>query len=116
MTTPVVTVSLRTPCKRIAALLAQHQISAVPALTVHPDAPLPAAAGLMTSRHVKRLPVTEAGTAFGGGAGGKLIGIVSRRDLLRVFLRPDADIAGGATASGVSAEVACGRRPGHRRG
>jgi hypothetical protein len=30
MTTPVVTVNLRTPYKRIAALLAQHQISAVP--------------------------------------------------------------------------------------
>ena len=151
MTAPVVTVSLRTPCKRIVALLAQHQISAVPvlvlgrhvagvvseadllaaqdrrlreaqleagghfrrhadvkkhqgltagelmtspAITTHPDAPLPAAARLMTSRHIKRLPVTEAGTAFGGGVGGKLIGIVSRRDLLGVFLRPDEDIAG----------------------
>jgi len=150
MTTPVVTVGLRTPYKRIAALLAQHQISAVPvlvlgrhvagvvseadllaaqdrrlreaqleagghfrrhagpgrhqgltagelmtspAITIHPDAPLPAAARLMTSRHIKRLPVTEAGTAFGGGVGGKLIGIVSRRDLLGVFLRPDEDIA-----------------------
>jgi CBS domain-containing protein len=48
----------------------------------------------MTSRHIKRLPVVEAGTAFGGGVGGKLIGIVSRRDLLGVFLRPDQDIAG----------------------
>jgi hypothetical protein len=37
--------------------------------------------------------VVEAGTAFGGGVGGKLIGIVSRRDLLGVFLRPDEDIA-----------------------
>ena len=35
----------------------------------------------------------EAGTAFGGGVGGKLIGIVSRCDLLSVFLRPDEDIA-----------------------
>jgi CBS domain-containing protein len=151
MTTPVVTVSLRAPYKRIAALLAQHQISAVPvlvlgrhvagvvseadllaaqerrlreaqleagghfrrhagaskhqgliagelmtspAITIHPDAPLPAAARLMTSRHIKRLPVTEAGTTFGGGVGGKLIGIVSRRDLLGVVLRPDQDIAG----------------------
>jgi CBS domain-containing protein len=151
MTTPVLTVSLRTPYKRIAALLAQHQISAVPvlvlgrhvagvvseadllsaqerrlreaqlevgghfrrhadvrkhqglaagelmtapAITIHPDAPLPTAARLMTSRHIKRLPVVEAGTAFGGGVGGRLVGIVSRRDLLGVFLRPDEDIAG----------------------
>jgi len=151
MTTPVVTVSLRAPYKQIAALLAQHQISAVPvlvlgrhvagvvseadllsaqerrlreaqleagghfrrhveasrhqgltagelmtspAITIHPDAPLPAAARLMTSRHIKRLPVVEADTAFGGGVGGKLIGIVSRRDLLGVFLRQDEEIAG----------------------
>ena len=64
-----------------------------PAITTHPDAPLPAAARLMSSRHIKRLPVVEAGTAFGGGVGGKLIGIVSRCDLLSVFLRPDEDIA-----------------------
>jgi CBS domain-containing protein len=151
MTTPVVTVNLRTPYKQIAAMLAQHQISAVPvlvlgrhvagvvseadllaaqdkrlreaqlesgghfrrhagaskhrgltagelmtspAITTHPDAPLPAAARLMTTRHLKRLPVVEAGTTFGGGVGGKLIGIVSRRDLLGVFLRQDEDIAG----------------------
>ena len=150
MTTPVVTVDRRTRYKRIAALLVQHQISAVPvlvlgchvagvvseadllsaqerrlreaqlesgghfrrhadikkhwgltagelmtspAITTHPDAPLAAAARLMSSRHIKRLPVVEAGTAFGGGVGGKLIGIVSRRDLLSVYLRPDADIA-----------------------
>ena len=34
MTTPVVTVGLRTPYKRIAALLAQHEISAVPVLVL----------------------------------------------------------------------------------
>jgi CBS domain-containing protein len=64
-----------------------------PAITIHPDATLPAAARLMNSRHLKRLPVVEAGTVFGGGVGGKLIGIVSRCDLLSVFLRPDEDIA-----------------------
>ena len=31
-----------------------------PAITIHPDAPLPAAARLMNSRHIKRLPVVEA--------------------------------------------------------
>jgi CBS-domain-containing membrane protein len=38
----------------------------------------------MHTHHVKRLPVTD--------PGGKLIGVVSRRDLLSV-LRPDAQIA-----------------------
>jgi len=47
----------------------------------------------MSSRHIKRLPVVEPGTAFGGGVGGRLIGIVSRCDLLSVYLRPDEDIA-----------------------
>lgn len=56
-----------------------------PAITIHPDAPLGAAARLMNAHHVTRLPVVS--------PSGKLIGVVSRRDLLRVFLRPDADIA-----------------------
>jgi CBS domain-containing protein len=56
-----------------------------PAITIHPDATLPAAARLMNSHHLKRLPVVS--------ADGKLIGIVSRCDLLSVFLRPDEDIA-----------------------
>jgi CBS domain-containing protein len=64
-----------------------------PAVTIHPDATLPTAARLMNSSHVKRLPVVDSGTVFGGGVGGDLIGIVSRRDLLSVFLRPDEDIA-----------------------
>ena len=46
----------------------------------------------MTSRHIKRLPVVEAVRVRRRGRG-KLIGIVSRRDLLGVFLRPDEDIA-----------------------
>jgi CBS domain-containing protein len=56
-----------------------------PAITIHPDATLPAAARLMNSHHLKRLPVVSADR--------KLIGIVSRCDLLSVFLRPDEDIA-----------------------
>ncbi len=55
-----------------------------PAITTGPDATIPAAARLMNTHHVRRLPVID--------ADGKLAGIVSRRDLLSVFLRPDADI------------------------
>jgi CBS-domain-containing membrane protein len=56
-----------------------------PAVTIGPDATIPAAARLMNTHHITRLPVVD--------AKGKLIGIVSRRDLLSVFLRPDAEIA-----------------------
>ena len=56
-----------------------------PAITIHPDATLPATARLMNSHHLKQLPVVN--------PDGILIGIVSRRDLLSVFLRPDEEIA-----------------------
>jgi len=56
-----------------------------PAVTIGADATIPAAARLMNTHHNARLPVID--------EKGQLIGIVSRRDLLSVFLRPDADIA-----------------------
>ena len=49
-----------------------------PAVTIGPDALLGTAARLMSQRRIKRLPVVD--------RAGKLIGIVSRADLLRVFL------------------------------
>ena len=55
-----------------------------PAITISPDATIPAAARLMNTHHVRRLPVVD--------EDGKLVGIVSRRDLLSVFLRPDTNI------------------------
>jgi CBS domain-containing protein len=137
MTTSVITVDRITPYKEIAGLLAAHEISGVPvltmgrhvagvvsegdllaardrypvarsrwapwrtrrkqhqgltagqlmtspAVTIHPDATIAGAARLMNAQRVRRLPVVD--------PDGKLIGIVSRRDLLSVFLRPDADI------------------------
>jgi CBS domain-containing protein len=62
-----------------------EDLMSAPAITIHPDAPIPRAASLMHHYHVTRLPVTD--------PDGKLLGIVSRRDLLSVFLRPDAQIA-----------------------
>ena len=55
-----------------------------PAITIHPDATIPSAARLMNTHHVRRLPVID--------DDGKLVGIVTRRDLLSVFLRQDADL------------------------
>jgi hypothetical protein len=58
-----------------------------PAITIYPDAPLSAAARLINAHHIRRLPVVN--------AAGDLIGIVSRRDLIKVFLRPDEEISAG---------------------
>src|SRR5215469_6548060 len=65
--------------------LVASQLMTSPAITIHPDAALATAAGLMSAHHLRRLPVVD--------PDGKLLGIVSRRDLLSVFLRPDAKIA-----------------------
>jgi CBS domain-containing protein len=64
--------------------LAAGALMTTPAITIGPDATIPAAARLMNTHHIRRLPVVD--------QDGKLVGIVSRRDLLSVFLRPDADI------------------------
>jgi CBS domain-containing protein len=56
-----------------------------PAITVQADATIATAARLMSVHHLRRLPVVD--------SGGVLLGIVSRRDLLSVFLRPDSQIA-----------------------
>ncbi|MGY5052183.1 CBS domain-containing protein [Streptomyces sp. 900105755] len=56
-----------------------------PAITVRPNATLPEAARVMARKKVKRLPVVD--------EHGLLTGVVSRGDLLKVFLREDDDIA-----------------------
>ncbi|MEU3467338.1 CBS domain-containing protein [Streptomyces sp. NPDC006687] len=61
-----------------------EQLMTRPAVTVTKDATLPTAARLMARRHLKRLPVVD--------GDGRLVGVVSRGDLLKVFLRPDEDI------------------------
>ena len=69
-------------CK--ATAITADQLMTSPAVTIYPGASVVDAARLMQEREVKRLPVV--------GAGGKLIGIVSRSDVLSVYERPDADI------------------------
>ncbi|MCX5107772.1 CBS domain-containing protein [Streptomyces sp. NBC_00378] len=65
------------------AVLAEELMSA-PAVTVHPGATLGEAARIMARKRVKRLPVVN--------DLGMLEGVVSRSDLLKVFLRPDEEI------------------------
>ncbi|GHD97212.1 CBS domain-containing protein [Streptomyces naganishii] len=66
-----------------------------PAITIHPEQPVPDAARMMERHGVERLPVVDEED--------RLIGIATRRDLLRVFLRTDEDIrdeVGGTVIAG----------------
>ncbi|MEW2582941.1 CBS domain-containing protein [Streptomyces virginiae] len=60
------------------------EVMSAPAVTVHADETAADAARLMTRRGIERLPVVDVED--------RLVGIVTRRDLLRLFLRPDAEI------------------------
>lgn len=55
-----------------------------PAVTIDPGQTLGQAARLLHRRHIGRLPVVE--------KDGRLIGIVTRSDLLTIFLRSDEDL------------------------
>jgi CBS domain-containing protein len=56
-----------------------------PAITIGPDRTLTEAARTMTGKQVNRLPVVD--------ESGALLGIVTRADLVRAFVRPDDEIA-----------------------
>ncbi|MEV0489749.1 CBS domain-containing protein [Streptomyces atratus] len=60
------------------------RLMTAPAVTVPRDATIASAARLMARGHLKRLPVVD---------DGRLVGVVSRGDLLKIYLRPDEDIA-----------------------
>ncbi|MFJ3636013.1 CBS domain-containing protein [Streptomyces sp. NPDC090112] len=59
-------------------------IMSAPAVTVRADETAADAARLMTRRGIERLPVVDEED--------RLVGIVTRRDLLRLFVRPDSEI------------------------
>ncbi|MFG3344185.1 CBS domain-containing protein [Streptomyces sp. NPDC048018] len=116
MTADVVSAVPATPFKEVAKLLAERDISGVPvvdeddhvlgvvsesdllarhepatrdlmttpAVTVHAEETVADAARLMVRRGVERLPVVDEEE--------RLVGIVTRRDLLCVYLRPDSEI------------------------
>lgn len=68
--------------KRAAKLVGEAMTS--PVETVGPNQPVAWAARLMLGSGIKRLPVLEQG---------RLVGIVTRADLMRALARPDAEIA-----------------------
>ncbi|MET9881839.1 CBS domain-containing protein [Streptomyces sp. NPDC006430] len=67
-----------------AARFTAGEAMSAPAVTVRAQETAADAARLMTRRGVERLPVVDDED--------RLVGIVTRRDLLRLFLRPDAEI------------------------
>ncbi|MGW0583648.1 CBS domain-containing protein [Streptomyces sp. NPDC002920] len=75
----------RLPDLAKAGAVTAEELMTSPALTVRPDATLAQAARTMARAKVKRLPVVD--------AVGLLEGIISRADLLKVFLRTDEEIA-----------------------
>ncbi len=68
-----------------AGAVTAEELMTSPVLTVRPDATLAQAARTMARAKVKRLPVVD--------AVGLLEGVVSRGDLLKIFLRTDDEIA-----------------------
>ncbi|MFD5393264.1 CBS domain-containing protein [Streptomyces sp. NPDC127097] len=88
------------------------ELMSAPAVCAHPEWTVVEAARLMEVQHLKRLPVVDETDV--------LLGIVSRSDLLRVFLRKDRSIQEEITrevigrtarlgAAGVTAEVERGQ-------
>jgi CBS domain-containing protein len=72
----------RDPAKQEARLVGDAMTS--PAQTIGPHRPVTAAAAAMLEFGINRLPVVD---------DGKLIGIVTRADLVRAFVRTDGEIA-----------------------
>jgi CBS domain-containing protein len=72
--------------RRQLAMLAARtagEAMAAPALTIEPTRAVHEAAAIMTERRINRLPVVE---------GGRLVGIVTRADLVRAYLRTDEEL------------------------
>ncbi|HXB48495.1 MAG TPA: CBS domain-containing protein [Streptosporangiaceae bacterium] len=90
--------------------LTGEQLMTAPAITIHPDTSMAGAGRLMTDHHIKLLPVVD--------QDGKIVGVVSRRDLLSVFLVPDSEVArqvreliyeiAPGEPSAIKVEVQCG--------
>lgn len=81
--TPLTWLRRRRNARRAGATTAGRLMTS-PAITIGPRATVVSAARMLSQHHIKRLPVVD--------EGGRLVGIVSRKDLLTVFLRSDEDI------------------------
>jgi CBS domain-containing protein len=73
----------RAQLAKLAAVTAGEAMTA-PAVTIGPDRPIAEAAAVMTAQKVNRLPVVDAG---------QLVGIVTRANLVRAYVRSDDELA-----------------------
>lgn len=73
--------------ERVAAKSAKEAMTSPP-ITIGPDEPLRRAARVMSRRAVNRLPVVE---------DDRLVGIITRADIVRVFARSDDELLGQAS-------------------
>ncbi|WP_338676459.1 CBS domain-containing protein [Streptomyces sp. SCSIO 30461] len=64
--------------------LTADRLMTCPAITVHAEVSIALAARTIADHHIERLPVVDDEE--------RLVGIVTRRDLLQIFLRPDPEI------------------------
>ena len=67
-----------------AAARTAAELMSVPPITVRAQEPVTRAARIMAGQRVERLPVLDEED--------RLVGMITRRDILKVFLRPDEDI------------------------
>lgn len=73
----------RAQLAKLAAVTASEAMTA-PAVTIGPDRPISEAAATMTARNMNWLPVVD---------GGRLVGIVTRANLVRAYVRSDDELA-----------------------
>ncbi|MFF8600961.1 CBS domain-containing protein [Streptomyces sp. NPDC015232] len=92
--------------RSVASSVPAAELMTSPAVTVHPEQRVVDAARIMERRHIDRLPVVDEED--------RLIGITTRRDLLRVFLRTDEEIR-VEVLDAVTARAAVAHRAGRFR-
>ena len=73
-----------------------------PVVTIGPEAEVAEAARLLRKHLIRRMPVVD--------SAGRLVGIVSRSDVLKLFLRPDREIRQEITERVIGREPDCGSR------
>lgn len=76
------TPATRAQLDKVGARTAGQAMSAPP-ITIRPERPIREAAATMAERHVNRLPVVD---------DGQLVGIITRADLVRAYLRTDEEL------------------------
>jgi CBS domain-containing protein len=84
MSSPVVTVRPGTPATEADVSVEAVRTTTPVAVAVAPAADAAAVARVLLDRHLDAVPVVD---------GGRLVGIVTRSDVLRTLVRDDADIA-----------------------